>query len=208
MNWKEIVNRIFPRQVSNNFQGYRIASIIFLLIIAVTIARSCVHIFAPDGGAGSIAGIIVSVEGGSNIISLFALWGLSQLLMGFVYLVVYLRYKSLIPFMYLLIIAEYSGRALIGFTKPLQVTHIPPGAIGDYILIPLALIMLILSLKSPKKVSQSNWCLHKSKKNEDSILLHIWYDNLPATTLIPPLRNGFFKVVKRRAPCLWLNHWD
>ena len=153
MNWKEIVNRIFPRQVSNNIQGSRIASIIFLLIIAVTLARSCVHIFAPDGGAGSIAGIIVSVEGGSNIISLFALWGLSQLLMGFVYLVVYIRYKSLIPFMYLLIIAEYSGRALIGFTKPLQVTHIPPGAIGDYILIPLALIMLILSLKSPKKVS-------------------------------------------------------
>ena len=153
MNWKEIVNRIFPRQVSNNFQGYRIASIIFLLIIAVTIARSCVHIFAPDGGVGSIAGIIVSVEGGSNIISLFALWGLSQLLMGFVYLVVYIRYKSLIPFMYLLIIAEYSGRALIGFTKPLKVTHIPPGAIGDYILIPLALVMLILSLKSPKKVS-------------------------------------------------------
>ena len=153
MNWKEIVNRIFPRQVSNNFQGYRIASIIFLLIIAVTIARSCVHIFAPDGGAGSIAGIIVSVEGGSNIISVFALWGLSQLLMGFVYLVVYIRYKSLIPFMYLLIIAEYSGRALIGFTKPLQVTHIPPGAIGDYILIPLALVMLILSLKSPRKVS-------------------------------------------------------
>ena len=153
MNWKEIVNRIFPRQVSNNFQGSRIASIIFLLIIAVTLARSCVHIFAPDGGAGSIAGIIVSVEGGSNIISVFALWGLSQLLMGFVYLVVYIRYKSLIPFMYLLIIAEYSGRALIGFTKPLQVTHIPPGAIGDYILIPLALVMLILSLKSPKKVS-------------------------------------------------------
>lgn len=153
MNWKEIVNRIFPRQVSNNFQGSRIASIIFLLIIAVTLARSCVHIFAPDGGAGSIAGIIVSVEGGSNIISVFALWGLSQLLMGFVYLVVYLRYKSLIPFMYLLMIAEYSGRTLIGFTKPLQVTHIPPGAIGDYILIPLALVMLILSLKSPKKVS-------------------------------------------------------
>jgi hypothetical protein len=48
-------------------------------------------------------------------------------------------------------LVEYSGRTVIGFIKPLQVSHIPPGAIGDYILVPLALLMLILSLKRPKK---------------------------------------------------------
>lgn len=113
--------------------------------------KSCIHLFAPDGGASSIAGINTSVAGGSNIISLFAFWGLSQLLMGFVYLVVFFRYKSLIPFMYVLLIAEYSGRIVIGFIKPLEVTHIPPGAIGDYVILPLAILMLILSLKRPKK---------------------------------------------------------
>ena len=98
---------MFPKQVDNTFQGYKIAAIIFLLVTLVTIARSCIHIFASDGGAGSIAGINVSVAGGSNIVSLFALWGLSQLLMGFVYLVVFFRYKSLIHFMYLLLLVEY-----------------------------------------------------------------------------------------------------
>ena len=137
--------------MDNSFHGYRIAAIIFLLVTLVTIVRSCIHIFAPDGGASSIAGIDVSVAGGSNIISLFALWGLSQVLMGLVYLVVYFRYKSLIPLMYLLILIEYTGRTLLGFIKPLEVTHIPPGAIGDYILIPLAAVMLILSLTRPKK---------------------------------------------------------
>ncbi|HMF31319.1 MAG TPA: hypothetical protein VKK79_07895 [Candidatus Lokiarchaeia archaeon] len=140
-----------PKVVDNSFHGYRIAAIIFLLVTLVTIVRSCIHIFAPDGGASSIAGIDVSVAGGSNIISLFALWGLSQVLMGLVYLVVYFRYKSLIPLMYLLILIEYTGRTLLGFIKPLEVTHIPPGAIGDYILIPLAAVMLILSLTRPKK---------------------------------------------------------
>jgi len=140
--------RILPKQADNNFQGYRIAVIVFFLITLVTLARSCIHIFAPDGGASSIAGISTSIEGGSNIISLFALWGLSQLLIGFVYLIVFFRYKSLIPFMYILILAEYSGRELIGLVKPLATSHIPPGAIGDYIMIPLAATMLILSLKS------------------------------------------------------------
>jgi hypothetical protein len=67
MNWKkEDRIRLFPKQVDNNFQGYKIASIIFLLVTIFTIIRSCIHILAPDEGAGSIAGIDVSVAGGEN----------------------------------------------------------------------------------------------------------------------------------------------
>jgi len=144
---KEERIRVFPKQLDNSFRGNRIAVIVFALITVFTLARSCIHIFAPDGGASSIAGINTSVEGGSNIISMFAFWGLAQLLMGLVYLVVFFRYKSLIPFMYMLIIIEYSGRVLIGMVKPLIVSHTPPGAIGDYILIPLAIMMLMLCFK-------------------------------------------------------------
>jgi len=73
--------------------------------------------------------------------------------MGFVYLIVYFRYKGLIPFMYVLILAEYSGRIAIGLVKPLEVSHTPPGAIGDYVLVPLTALMLILSFKRPKKTN-------------------------------------------------------
>jgi hypothetical protein len=142
---------IFPKQVDNNFKGYKIAVAIFLLVTIFTIVRSCIHIFAPDGGAGSIAGIDVFGVGGSNVVSMFAFWGLSQLLMGIVYVVVYFRYKSLIPFMYLLVLVEYLGRIGIGLVKPLEVSHTPPKAIGDYVLVPLAIIMLLLPLKRPKK---------------------------------------------------------
>jgi len=144
---KEERIRVFPKQLDNSFRGNRIAVIVFALITVFTLARSCVHIFAPDGGASSIAGINTSVEGGSNVISMFAFWGLAQLLMGLVYLAVFFHYKSLIPFMYMLIIIEYSGRVLIGMVKPLIVSHTPPGAIGDYILIPLAIMMLMLCFK-------------------------------------------------------------
>ena len=105
----------------------------------------------PGRGASSIAGISTSVAGGSNIISLFALWGLSQLLMGIVYVVAYWRYRNLTPLAYVLILAEYSGRTVIGQLKPLTTSHIPPGAIGDYVLVPLALMMLALCFLRPSK---------------------------------------------------------
>ncbi len=139
---------LFPKQIDNVFRGNRIIVWVFLIITLVTLARSCIHLLAPDGGAESIAGIDISISGGGNIIALFALWGLSQLIIGFVFLVVLLRYKSLIPFMYLLVVIEYSGRIMIGYVKPLLVTHVPPGAIGDYIMVPLAVLMLILSFRT------------------------------------------------------------
>jgi uncharacterized membrane protein len=86
---KEVRIRVFPKQLDNSFRGNRIAVIVFALITVFTLARSCVHIFFPDGGASSIAGINTSVEGGSNVISMFVFWGLAQLLMGFVYLAVF-----------------------------------------------------------------------------------------------------------------------
>ena len=139
---------LFPKQIDDEPHGNRVIVWVFALITLVTLARSCIHLFAPDGGAGSIAGIDLSGAGGGNLVSLFALWGLSQLILGFVFLVVLLRYKSLIPFMYVLILIEYSGRIIIGYVKPLVVTHIPPGAIGDYIMVPLAILMLIISFRS------------------------------------------------------------
>jgi len=140
-------NWLFPKRAENSHSGSKIIEIVFLAVIVFTIARSLIHILTPDGGVGSIAGIDTSVAGGSNIVSVFAPWGLSQLLLGVVFLVVYLRYKNLIPLMYFIVLAEYSGRILIGLIKPLTTSHVPPGAYGDYIMVPLAIVMIILSRK-------------------------------------------------------------
>jgi hypothetical protein len=116
----------------------------------VTIGRSLAHIFLPDGGAGSIATIPLdsfTTNGEATVIHIFALWGLSQLLFGLLYIVVLWRYQALIPLMYLLILVEYTGRLLLTFAKPIVTDGTAPGAIGNYVLIPLALLMLALSLK-------------------------------------------------------------
>ena len=123
----------------------------------MTLIRSSIHIFTPDGGVQSIAGFPLSSypDAASSLVVLtFSLWGASQLLMGFVYLVVLLRYRSLIPLMYVLIFIEYLSRMLLGVFKPVISTHVIPGGVGDYIMIPLALIMLFLSLINNREINK------------------------------------------------------
>lgn len=101
---------------------------------------------APDGGAGSIAGLAVDVEGGTNLIAIFAQWGASQLMLAILMWVVVLRYRFLVPLMLAIVALGQALRITVGLLKPLQVATPSPGAVGSYVILPLALIALLLSL--------------------------------------------------------------
>ena len=144
------MDRLFPQPITNQYRGAPIAKWVFLLLSVITLGRSLAHLFLPDGGAHSIATIPLesfTPNGEATVIHLFALWGLSQLLCGLLYVVVLWRYQALIPLMYLFILLEYTGRLLLTFAKPIVTSGTAPGTIGNYILIPLASLMLVLSLK-------------------------------------------------------------
>jgi hypothetical protein len=149
-----MANRLFPQPVTNDYQGHPLAKWFFLLLLIITIVRSLIHMFAPDGGAQSIATIDLdsfSPQAADTVITMFALWGLSQLIIGLVYAVVFWRYQALIPLMYLTLLIEYSMRLLAPlYTPGITTTGTAPGAIGDYILVPVTLIMLMLSLRHHK----------------------------------------------------------
>jgi len=149
-----MLDKIFPRKVSNDYQGKPIAKWVFIVITLVTIVRSLIHIFAADGGAQSIATIPLdnySEAAAATVILMFSLWGLSQFLMGFVYAIVLWRYQVLIPFMYVLLIIEYGMRIILGMLKPIETVGTAPGGIGNFLILPLVIIMLILSLLKPKQ---------------------------------------------------------
>jgi hypothetical protein len=143
---REVLNRLLPPQADNNYKGHKIAAWFFLLFAVVGFARSCIHLLAPDGGAGSIAGMNLAVNGADGIIFAFSLWGSAQLLYAVIQLVVCCRYRTLIPFMYLILLVEVLLRMFVGHIKPVHFAHTPPGAIGNWVTIPVALIMLVLSL--------------------------------------------------------------
>lgn len=146
---------LFPKTIDNSYTGNKIPLYFFYLLTTVTIGRSLAHMFLQDGGAQSIATIPLdnySVAAADVVIHIFAEWGLTQLLFGILYAIVLGRYKSLIPLMYLFILTEYTGRLFIKFYKPIILEGTAPGGVGNYIMIPVALLMLVLSLQKSKAV--------------------------------------------------------
>jgi hypothetical protein len=142
----DVIAVLLPAKVDNTVIGMRLPVYVFTLIAIVSTLRSCIHVFAPDGGAGSIAGMNLNVEGAAGIVFAFALWGSAQLVYAIVQLVVAFRYRSLVPFMYVLLMVEVLLRMLVGRMKPVTFAHTPPGAIGNWVMLPLAALMLVLSL--------------------------------------------------------------
>jgi hypothetical protein len=65
MKW----SRLFPP--AEEYTGPKVPFYFLILIAILSTGRSLIHMFAPDGGAGVIAGINVSVDGGTNIIAIF-----------------------------------------------------------------------------------------------------------------------------------------
>ena len=146
-----MLKKLIPEHIDNSWKGSRLTLWVFSVITVITIGRSMVHMFAPDGGAQSIATIPLdsfTPQGAHTVILIFSLWGLSQLLMGLMYAVVIWRYRALIPLMYVFIFLEYVLRIFLGFIKPIETRSIAPGAAGNYIMAPLALVMLVMCLIS------------------------------------------------------------
>ena len=148
---KKILETLLPAKIDNVIRGSKIPFYIFALYAIVSTVRSCIHLLSPDGGAGTIAGMDLSVSGADGIIFAFALWGSSQLLFALIQLLAVIRYRSLIPFMWLMLALEVLLRELVGAMKPVTFAHTPPGAIGNQIILPLAVVMLVWSAWSSSK---------------------------------------------------------
>lgn len=136
-------------EMTPGYQGSRFSLIFLVLLTSITTLRSLAHVFLPDGGANSIAGLDVSVAGGSNLIAMFAQWGYTQLLLSVMMWGILIFARNFVPFALLVQTLDWGGRILVGQMKPVEVASPPPGEIGSYILLPLCLIALWFSL--PKK---------------------------------------------------------
>ena len=148
---------ILPPLITNVFPGRRLALWLFIPLMLVTLWRSQHHLLAADGGAQSIAHIPLnaySEPAAATIVGLFALWGLSQLILAFLQLLVLLRYRSMIPLFYLLTLIEYGVRALyVPALRPIPTTATAPGAVINGPMAAVSLALLLLSIWPRREVS-------------------------------------------------------
>ena len=148
---KNLFEILLPATADNTIRGSKLPYYILILVAGIGTVRSLIHIFAPDGGAGSIAGMDLTVSGAAEVIFAFALWGSAQLIYALLQWVVILRYRALVPLMWGLQLLETLGRMLVGRLKPVTFAHTPPGAYQNYLYLALSILMLALALWTGRK---------------------------------------------------------
>ena len=142
---KKLIHEIIENKIpSNKFVYY-----FCWLLVGFILFRCLDDFFSDVGGAESIGGIPLSSyspDAANNIVSIFAQWGFSQLVLACILLLVVLKIRELIPLMLLIIALENLFRAGIGFYKPLIISADPPGALSPLIGL-VTLIFFLISIK-------------------------------------------------------------
>ncbi len=146
-----MLNQILPRHVDNTYHGYKLALWLFALIVFMKVAMSLNSIFNGYFVASSADGIPLDTftpAGAQAVVSLFAAWGLAQLIICLLCILALARYRALVPFMFALVLLEHLSRRLIFQVMPIVRTGTPPGFSVNLVLLALMVVGLALSLRS------------------------------------------------------------
>jgi hypothetical protein len=111
-----MVARLFPAQFDNHFAGRRAALWLLGLLLALRLVMSLNSIFNTEqvaAGADKFPLASYGADGARAVLMLFALHSLAELMLVAVGIAALVRYRSMVPFVLLLLTAEHVGRRLI-----------------------------------------------------------------------------------------------
>ena len=145
---------LFPSRLNNRYEGSKIALYGLYPIFAMYIFRSLVHFLAENSGLVGIATIkqfpITDGLNPNNIIYLFAsLLGATQVSLIIVLLILFIKYKNLIPLIYFICLLDQCLRLISGYLHPLgedYYINTPPGIISNIPVLLYLILMFYLSL--------------------------------------------------------------
>jgi len=139
------IKELLPKNPTK-FEGFRAVRIVTAIYLLLMVVRSCIHLFAADGGAQSIAGIDTSVEGGNNIIAIFHQWGAIQLILSVLLFLLFFRYPGFTPLILLTLVLDPVMRLIAGQMMSVTSTVTPPGEALNGAAFYLLSLLLIASL--------------------------------------------------------------
>ena len=144
-------NQLLPQRIDNTYRGHKLALWLFAVVVAMKILQSLLVIFIGDFVVRSADGVPLETftpAAAQSVVALFALSGLSRLIVSVLCVLALVRYRSLITFMFALLALDYLARQLILHFVPLVSTGTPPGPVVNLILFSLTIVGLALSLWS------------------------------------------------------------
>ncbi len=120
-------SRLFPPQIDNNYRGYWLA---IWILVPILLAKFFMGLNVAGLNpwisnrqiAQTADGIPLEsfgAEAASTVMFLFASWGLILFVLSLLGIVVLIRYRAMIPLMYLLLSIEQFGRTWISLANPI-----------------------------------------------------------------------------------------
>ncbi len=145
-----MLGRLFPNQFDNRFEGQRAALWLLGLLLLLRLVMSLNSIVNTEqvaAGADKFPLASYGADGAQAVLMLFALHALAELILAVVGIGALVRYRAMVPFVFLLLTAEHVGRRLIvaawaiGRSAPTNAAHVI-----NYGMLALVVTGLVLAL--------------------------------------------------------------
>jgi hypothetical protein len=143
--------RLFPVHADNTYKGSRIALWVFVSLVLLESMIGVNSVFMAQSVAGTADGIPLEAfppAAVQAVVGLFAMLGLAHLVLYAMCVIVLVRYRSLIPLMFSLLLVDQLGRKVIRQFLPIPTVGSPPGSVLTLVLLCLIVVGLALSLRS------------------------------------------------------------
>lgn len=143
-----MLSQLLPRSIDNTYRGYKLALWLFGLLVLVKTAMSVNSIFLGHKIATSADGIPLDTfppAAAQTVLALFAIWGFAYVMICLLCILVLVRYRALVPFMFLFLLLEHLGRKLVLQFIPIARTGTPPGYFVNLALLAVMIVGLALS---------------------------------------------------------------
>jgi hypothetical protein len=140
---------VLPRSIDNTYRGHKLALWLLGLLALIGLVIGLNSIFNGYAVMTTADGIPLATfppAAVQSLVSLWALLGLSHVVTGLLCVLVLIRYRSMIPFMFALLLFQHLCGRLITHFLPLVRTGAPPAFIVNLTLLTLMIVGLGLSL--------------------------------------------------------------
>ena len=118
-----MLNRIFPKQLDNTYRGHWLGLVLFLLVIALRATQginSMVITRSVITGADAIPLDTFSQPAANTLVAVFALLGVSSVMVSMIGLVALVRYRAMIPFLFLVLLLGQIGARVLLLINPIE----------------------------------------------------------------------------------------
>jgi phosphoglycerol transferase MdoB-like AlkP superfamily enzyme len=144
-----MLDHLLPQTADNTFRGQKLALWLLGMVALLKGVMGLNTIFNTRSVAISADGIPLDTfppAAAQAVVSLFALLGLANLVICLLCIVALVRYRALIPALFIFLLLEYLSRRMILYVMPLVSTGTPTASIISFVLPILMIAGLALSL--------------------------------------------------------------